>query len=114
MKKFARTSIYVLALAIAGCTATPMFAAPVPYQDQDRDHAGQNHDRDDRRAGDHDDSAFYNNRYYKQGWQDGQHHKHNHKKWKNDADRQAYEAGYGHGDHGEQWQNHHDHDRDHR
>lgn len=60
---------------------------------------------------DRDESRYYNNKYYKTGWQDGQHHKHKHHKFKNDEDRQAYEAGYMHGDHNEQWRDHdHDHD----
>jgi len=53
-----------------------------------------------------DESGYYSNKYYKQGWQDGQHHKHKDHKWKNDKDREAYEAGYNHGDHGEQWKEH--------
>lgn len=76
-------------------------------RDQDRDHRDvQNHDQDR----DHDnmqnrDERYVSNKYYQQGWKDGQNHKHKNHKWKNDDDRQAYEAGYGHGDRGEQWQN---------
>jgi hypothetical protein len=58
------------------------------------------------------DGAYYNNRYYKQGWNDGMDHKHKDKKWKSDNDRMAYEAGYADGDCGEKWQKpHQDNDR---
>jgi hypothetical protein len=88
MKKL--ISICLFALVLSGLTVVPLLPVSV----------AQDHDRDrDRR----DESAYYNNRYYKQGWKDGQHHKHKHKKWKNDADREAYEAGYAHGERGEKW-----------
>jgi|NGEPerStandDraft_6_1074524.scaffolds.fasta_scaffold11499_2 hypothetical protein len=106
MMKIVRTSVCVLALSFAGTAATPMvFAQDQDHHDQDQDHH-DNVNRDDH----HDDSAYANNRYYKQGSKDGQRHKHRDKKWKNDNDRQAYEAGYTRGDHGDQMNTeHHDH-----
>lgn len=72
-------------------------------KDRDRDRA-QDGDRDrDRMSGD--ESAYYGSPYYKRGWQDGLHHKHKTRNWKNDDDRRAYEAGYAHGDRGEAWHN---------
>jgi hypothetical protein len=86
-----------LALIMAlGCTAGVSAIA------QDDHHDQQVQDHQNR-----DESGYYSNKYYKQGWQDGAHHKRKDYKWKNDADRQAYEAGYLHGDHGEQWKDHH-------
>lgn len=84
--------------------------------DQDRDH--QTGDRDQHRMSNMgDEDRYRNNRYYKMGWQDGEHHKHKNRKFDNDDDRQAYEAGFMRGDRGEKWQNHpqdrdHDHDND--
>ena len=129
MKKLIRTSVCMVALSVLGSTATPLLASPIQDRDQQRDQQrdqdrgmqrdqDRDHDRDrgmmnDRDRGD--ESAYYNNKYYKQGWKDGGHHKHKDRKWKNDNDRMAYEAGYAHGDHGEQWQKHdRDHDHDHR
>jgi len=105
MKKFVRSSVFVLTLSMASFAATPLLA----QQDRDHDNQTQNRDMDRHADRDHDrdnqnDSAYYNNRYYKQGWKDGEKHKHrNKKKWKNDNDREAYEAGYRHGNSGEQW-----------
>jgi hypothetical protein len=100
LKNFVRTSSLLLALSIAGTVTVPVFA-----QDADR------HDEMNRGEHHDDDSAYRSNRYYSQGWKDGQHHKHRNKHWKNDADRQAYEAGYAHGDHGDRMDmEHHDHD----
>ena len=65
-------------------------------QEQQRD---QDRSRDNR-----DESSFYGNSNYQRGWKDGLKHKHKNKKWKNDADREAYEAGYAHGNQGEKWQ----------
>lgn len=94
MKKL--TGICLLAVALAGPAIVPLSQVCAA---QDRDH-----DRDRDRDRDRDDErTYYNNRYYKQGWKDGEHHKHKHKKWKNDDDRRAYEAGFAHGDHGERW-----------
>jgi hypothetical protein len=59
----------------------------------------------ERRDQNRDESRYDTNSNYKKGWKDGQKHKHKNKKFKNDSDREAYEAGYGHGDHGERWQN---------
>lgn len=99
MNRIVRTSVCMLALTFAGSVVTPTIALA-----QDQEHHDMDRDR-------HDESAYMNNKYYKAGWQDGQRHKHKDRKWKNDADRQAYEAGYVHGDHGEQWQEHRDHDQ---
>ena len=109
MKKLIRTSVCMVALSFGVPAVMPLFASTAPLT-QDRD----DHDRDRR-----DDSAYQNNKYFKQGWNDGMHHKHKHKKFKNDEDRRAYEAGFMHGDRNEQWQDHdrnrdHDHDHDHR
>ena len=76
--------------------------------DQDRD---QHADRDRRNTSDN-DRAFYGNKYYQSGWKDGLKHKHKNHKWKNDQDREAYEAGYAHGDRGEKWQKPNGRDRD--
>jgi hypothetical protein len=117
MKKLVRSSVYVLALSIASFAATPLMASSMAQdRDHDRDNQAQNHDRDDRGMNGN-ESAYYNNKYYKQGWKDGENHKRRNKKWKNENDRRAYEAGYGHGDHGERWHkpmrdnDHHDNDR---
>ncbi len=106
-----------LALAVACCGWVQ--AAP---QNEDHRNAqvGQEHradqDRDRDRDRDHDrdreESRFYSNKYYQQGWKDGAKHKHSHRKWKNDLDREAYQAGYAHGERGEAWHKP-DHHRDH-
>jgi hypothetical protein len=96
MKKL--MGICLFAIVLAGPSVVPVLPASFA-QDQDRDR--------DRR--DQDERGYYNNRYYRQGWKDGQHHKHKHRKWKNDDDRRAYEAGYAHGEHGDRWSQH---DRD--
>ena len=88
-------------LAIGGSTAIPVIA-----QDNHGEHEQQNAER-------RNESAYYNNPYYKKGWNEGSQHKHKNYHWKNDADRDAYHAGYAHGEHGEKWQNpnaHHEHD----
>jgi hypothetical protein len=90
MKAYAGALAVVL--AIGGSTAVPVIA-----QDNHEEHEQQNAQR-------RDESAYYNNPYYKKGWNEGSNHKHKNYHWKNDADRQAYEAGYAHGDHGEKWQ----------
>lgn len=91
MKKFIGTCL--LATALAGPSIVLLLPVSV---------AQERHDRDDERA-------YQNNHYYKQGWKDGQHRKHRNKKWKNDDDRRAYEAGYAHGERGDKWSQH---DRD--
>lgn len=126
MKKLIRNSVFASAIALTGVTFTPLVASPLPQyqsqrqdndQDQNRDRdQARDHDRDQDRNRDHamsdNDSAYYGNRYYKQGWEDGLHHKHKDRKMNNDDDRRAYEAGYAHGDRGEKWQKpHHDNDR---
>lgn len=74
-------------------------------QDDRRDNQ-QEHQRDqDRDRENRDEGRFYGNANYQRGWKDGLHHKHKNLKWKNDPDREAYEAGYAHGGRGEQWQN---------
>lgn len=113
MKTLLRTSVYVLAISIGSIAAAPLMAAPVAQQDRDhdRDNAQMSHDRDngqmdrdhDRNRDNRGDDAYMNNKYYKQGWNDGLHHKRKNKNWKNDNDRMAYEAGLAHGEHGEQW-----------
>lgn len=138
MNKFICNGVLACAIALTGVRFTPLMASPLPQyqspqkdndhdQNRDRDQAkdhDQNRDRDRDQARDHDrdrdhdqamsdnDSAYHNNRYYKSGWQDGLHHKHKDRKWDNDDDRKAYEAGYAHGDRGEKWQKpHQDNDR---
>jgi hypothetical protein len=122
-----------LATTLAVACSGVVWAAP---QDQDRDRGQQDqqtqdqnrdrdqnqtrdrdrdHDRDQNRAVSQngDDSRYSNNKYYEEGWKDGQKHKHKNRKFKNDDDREAYEAGYAHGDRGEQWQKpHRDRDKD--
>ena len=86
-----------LALVMAaGCFGTVSAVA----QDHHDDVARQEHH-------DQDESRFYTNQYYKQGWEDGRHHKRKNHKWKNDIDREAYDAGYAHGDRNEEWKEHH-------
>lgn len=123
MKRFVRSSVYVLALSMASITATPLMASPVAQdRDHDRDNSqnrGDRHDDMQNHSDRQDDASYMNNKFYKQGWKDGQNHKRRNKKWKNDNDRMAYEAGFNHGDRGEQWhkQSHRDNDRkanDHR
>lgn len=98
MKKKVLTFALLSAFAIAPISVSPLWGSPTAQdRDQDRDH---NQDRDR----DRDDNAYRNNRYYEQGWKDGEHHKQKHHKWRNDDDRRAYEAGYAHGDRGEKWQ----------
>jgi hypothetical protein len=90
-----------LALVLALSSSGLVLAA----QDDHRDNQ-QEHQQDQDRARDNrDESRFNGNANFQRGWKDGQHHKHKNKKWKNDSDREAYEAGYGHGDRGEQRQN---------
>lgn len=99
MKKAALTYALLSAFAITPISVSPLLASP----------AAQDHDQDRDRG--RDDSAYRNNPYYKEGWKDGEHHKHKSRKWKSDDDRRAYEAGYAHGDRGEKWQgSDHDHD----
>ena len=150
MKNLLRIFAFVFAAALASSMATPLLAQQdqnrdrddqkqVQDQDRDQNRGDQDRDRDQNRGDrdrmqdrdkdrDHDrmsgdESAYYSNRYYKQGWQDGMHHKRNNKKFDNDDDRRAYEAGYMHGDRGEKWHNpgkgdhdmdHHDNDHDRR
>jgi len=106
MKPTFRTAVCALAIAVAGSGATPLLATGAPHQQNDEHRAEdrnreQNRDRDNNQRSD--ESVYYNNRNYQSGWKDGQKHKHKNKKWKNDADREAYEAGYAHGNQGEQW-----------
>jgi hypothetical protein len=124
MKNLIRTSVYVLAISVGTIAATPLMASPVAQQDRDHDNGQMNRDHDNgqmNRDRDHDrdnrgDEAYINSKYYKQGWNDGLHHKRKNKKWKNDNDRMAYEAGLAHGERGEQWHkpmrdnDHHDND----
>jgi hypothetical protein len=85
-----------LALVMAlGCSG----AVSAIAQDRDRHDQPQAHEDHQNR----DESSFYSNKNYQLGWKEGQKHKHKDHKWKNDTDRQAYEAGFSHGDHGEQW-----------
>jgi hypothetical protein len=92
-----------LALVMAvGCFGTVSAVA----QEARHDEAVAQQDHHDKDHHDQDESRFYSNQNYKQGWQDGRKHKHKDHKWKNDADREAYEAGYAHGDHNEEWKEH--------
>lgn len=84
MKKL--LGISFLAMALSGPCVVPLLQVSVA-QDRDRD----------------DDRGYQNNHYYKQGWKDGEHHKHRKHKWKNDEDRRAYEAGYARGDRGDKY-----------
>lgn len=103
MTKLLLTAICFCAMALCSSSrAMPLGLATAHAQDHDQD---RDHDRAQMDSN-RDESAYYNNQYYKEGWNDGEHHKHREKKWKNDADRQAYEAGYVHGDRGEKWTDH--------
>jgi hypothetical protein len=107
MKKKAVTFALLSVIGITLISVAPIWASSSAQErDQDRDrNEGRDRDRD------RDDSTYRNNRYYKQGWKDGEHHNHKNHKWKNDDDRRAYEAGYARGDRGDEWQNGPDHDR---
>jgi hypothetical protein len=103
MKGYAGALGVILAI---GCST----AVPVIAQDNHQEREQQNAER-------RNESAYYNNPYYKKGWNEGSHHKHKNYHWRNDADREAYSAGYTHGERGEQWQNpnaHRDHEHDHQ
>jgi hypothetical protein len=74
-------------------------------QDRDQDRQGQRNDRDqdrnDRDRHNGRDQDYANSKYYKKGMRDGGHDRDKHrserghnKHFKNDRDRQAYEAGY--------------------
>ena len=99
MKKL--IGISFLAVALSGPCIVPMVSVSVAQ------------DRDDRRD-QNDARGYQNNHYYKQGWKDGEHHKHRNKKWKNDEDRRAYDAGYARGDRGDRGDKYSNHDRDDR
>ena len=73
-------------------------------QDDRRDNQQEQRRDQDRDRNTTDESRFQGNSNYQRGWKDGLKHKHKNKKWKNDADREAYEAGYAHGNQGEKWQ----------
>src|SRR5579864_6224806 len=107
MKKKALTFALLTAFAVTPISVARLSASPAAQdRDQDRDHEqDREHNQDRNRDRDGNDSAYRNNRYYQQGWKDGEHHKHKNHHWKNDDDRRAYEAGYAHGDRGERWDN---------
>jgi hypothetical protein len=124
---------YWCAAAVAGVLCIPAVAQYSP-QDQPR------HDQDDRnrttqdRDHDHDNdrangaygqnTQWQNTKAYRQGMKDGEHDRSknkgeraDHRHWKNDQDRQAYQAGYYQGYRGTMGSNNdrdRDHDRDHR
>jgi hypothetical protein len=102
LKKHAVTLVLGVAL-VAPATALNSFHP----QDRDQDRQEQNRDQDrdhDQNRTDRDrrgDQDYTNSKYYKQGVKDGDHDrdKHrsrnsHHKRFKNDDDRRAYEAGY--------------------
>lgn len=101
-------------VSLALVLALSSYGLVVAAAQDDRRNNQQEQQRDqDRNRDNRDESGFYGNTNYHRGWKDGMKHKHKNKKWKNDADREAYEAGYGHGDRGEKWQKpeqHRDHD----
>ncbi len=112
----AKQASWALALVLGSTAllqAAPQYDSRRDADTRQENRRDQDRDRDQYRGN---ESAYYNNKYYQQGWKDGLKHKHKNKKWKNTADRQAYEAGYMHGDRGEQWQKpnrHRDRDNDH-
>jgi hypothetical protein len=104
----------VLALGCSGLlqATPPGFDNHALPENQERHDQDRDRDRDRDHDRDRDEHAYYSNPYYQRGWKDGQHHKHKNRKWKNDNDRLAYEAGYAHGERGERWQKpDRDHDR---
>lgn len=101
MKAQAGALAIILALALSS-------AVPVIAQDDHHEHEQANVDH-------RDESAYYNNPYYREGWNNGLKHERKEYHWKKDEDRDAYNAGYAHGEHGEKWQEHNSHrenDRD--
>ena len=142
-----RKHLCILTLGVAGALCVPAFAQ---YQQQDRPPDQRQHDQDDRNRGDdqnranrdNDDNRGYNqnvynqndqwrnSKAYKQGMKDGEHDRDKNRDeradrrhWRNDQDRQAYQAGYydayrnrttaRHGDRDDQHRDRDDHDRDH-
>jgi hypothetical protein len=72
-------------------------------QDRDQERQGQRDDRDRKDRNDRNDrnGDYANSKYYQRGLKDGGHDRDKHrgerahkKRFKNDRDRQAYEAGY--------------------
>ena len=104
MKKKALTFALLSAFVITPISVSRLSGSSAAQdRDQDRDR-DRDRDHNQDRDRDRDTSTYRNNRYYKQGWKDGEHHKHKNRRWKNDDDRRAYEEGYTHGDRGETWQ----------
>lgn len=95
-----RRGAWALVLAF-GCSGL----VPAVAQDDDHHDRQESHDRDHDGNQDRNLSSYYNNPNYQRGRNDAKHHHHKNKKWKNDTDRQAYEAGYAYGDRGERGQN---------
>jgi hypothetical protein len=111
MKRF-RVTLMCLALiaGVAGSSAVVRAQDQRPERgnrdkddkkDKDKDRDGDDHDRDN-----HDNDRYRNNNSaayqdgLRFGQQDGEHNKRNHqqhKRWKSDDDRRAYEAGYNRG-----------------
>ena len=92
---------FLATLGLAGALCLPVVAQSYP-QDQPRQHDQDDQNRADRNRGyDNQNSQFYNTKAYQKGLKDGRHDRDknkgeraNKKHWKNDRDRQAYEAGY--------------------
>ncbi len=141
MVKNLRQYLWIGAFAVASVLAIPAAAQQYPQErqdqvrhdqdDQNRQYPDRDRDREGDRARDNDrdrayDNGAYDNRQwvnskaYKQGLKDGEHdraknkgERADHRHWKNDQDRQAYQAGYGAGYRGNPRYNHrNDHDRD--
>ena len=87
--------------------------------DRDRNRTTGDNDRDRNRAYDNGNQQWVNTKAYKQGLKDGDHDRSKNKSenlnrhhWKNDQDRQAYEAGYNNAYRGNRAYQGNDHDRD--
>lgn len=109
MKLNKRMCAMALTFGMAATPIVPVIAQPISgIQDRDHDRDNdrdrdkdRNHDRDRDHDRDHDrDNQWANNKYYKMGMKDAENdHRHNrrdrrHRKFKQDDDRRAYEAGY--------------------
>ena len=112
-----RKCSFLATLGLAGALCLPVVAQSYP-QDQPRQHDQDDQNRADRNRGyGNQNSQLYNTKAYQKGIKDGRHDRDknkgeraNKKHWKNDRDRQAYEAGYNEGYRGSRATS--DHDRD--
>jgi len=112
-----RKCSFLATLGLAGALCLPAVAQSYP-QEQPRQHDQDDQNRAERNRGyDNQNGQFHNSKAYQKGMKDGRHDRDKNKgeradkkHWKNDRDRQAYEAGYMDGYRGTRAMN--DHDRD--